>query len=1231
MVFLRSFPATIVVILAAILVGQSAATADISAPLPGQFIVKVKKGVSFGTVSQALSQKVEVKKILESSSRVTLNQIDEWDRVWVINDSTQVRSLSEISTSIGTQNIEYIEPVYPLEFFGLPDDSLFSHQWYLHNTGQEYYGINRVDGNENDSLIFKSGTIGKDINLTPFYDNPPAEAVRVVVGIIDTGVDIEHPELAGRIWQNPDEIPDNGVDDDHNGFVDDMVGYDVSGDEFSFFNPVGDNDPTDTVGHGTHIAGIVAANADGKGVVGVAPWAEIMAIKIQPNATTAVGAAGIIYAVIAGAKVINISWGTPFEAAILRDALKFARANGVFVAIAAGNSGDNQRFYPAAFDSAFVVAAGNSDGFMTDFSTFGAHVDVVAPGEDILSLRAAGTDMYAEVGEPGVRIIGGDSLYYLSDGTSMSTPVVVGEAAFLWGIRADLNLNQMEDLIRMGAVDLIDPRDTGDVLVGPDTLSGYGYISVTGSYELLINGGLRFLCPIPRNRYTGDVDIKILPVAGYSGSWRVEYRFVESGNEWQLLDEGNISTGDTIALNFSSVESSGNLQLRLVDQFGGGNSLTVVYVRSKAVDISYPANNQEVKYTTPIIGSVYGGGYDSMLVLSKKQGAGLTYLTSSSGEYFDSLLVNWSVSGLDTGNFTIYLYGYFDTGVTKDSVKVHISSAFAAGWPRSFNGFAALSPASGDIDGDGKKELIVGTSNGLNAFRHDGSTLPGFPILVGKDVRCVPAIYDIDYDNRPDIICTTEDTIHAIKYNGQYVSGWPKSYYTGTIPFGFGFPNPTIAPLGNGTDSVVMLLNKRGQILAYNYDGTPYFHSLGGLFASFDPRITDFLSYGGQSSPMVTSVDLNSDGVFEIIGSYSAFVFPYEGIGLFESTTGRPAFGRFDELVLHSPTILGTTLADLNNDDIPEIISTTIDSGGVPRVWVLKNGMTVMPGWPVEMPAVTDWIGSYPTAADLDLDGTPEILCTFFYFDIAALYIFKADGSSYIQRSDRPVGEALIEPVTFGVPMVANLVGDEHPEIIIRSGYLLPGTGSEKLYIYDYLLERVPGWPQPTPARPNTVVSSQYASMVDDLDGDGKVELVLLSDANDLLVWNFEASSENGKNSTKFLADSLNSGILNQGDFSTGVGDGKEPELPNEFTLSQNYPNPFNPTTTIDFSLPKREKIRLEVFNILGQKVVTLVDKELSAGSHKAEFDSGGLSSGIYFYRLTSGNNVISKKMNLIK
>ena len=207
-------------------------------------------------------------------------------------------------------------------------------QWYLYNEGQSYLGIKRNEGYFNDELILKSGLAEVDLHMWRFYWMPPAETTKVVVAIVDTGVDLIHPELQGRFWVNEDEIPGNGIDDDHNGFVDDTLGYDVSGDIQTLFDPIGDNDPTDMVGHGTHIAGIVAANSNPQGVAGIAPFTRIMPVKIRPNATTAVGVAGIIYAVNAGAQVINISWGTPFESGLLQEAMPFARRNGVFVAVA---------------------------------------------------------------------------------------------------------------------------------------------------------------------------------------------------------------------------------------------------------------------------------------------------------------------------------------------------------------------------------------------------------------------------------------------------------------------------------------------------------------------------------------------------------------------------------------------------------------------------------------------------------------------------------------------------------------------------------------------------------------------------------------------------------------------------------------------------------------------------------------------------------------------------------
>ncbi|MCK4301516.1 MAG: S8 family serine peptidase, partial [candidate division Zixibacteria bacterium] len=293
-------------------------------PVPGKFIVKLKPNVRPQMLSQSLSKEDHLYRFSNVVVRDDLKGGANWDRVYVLVCSGQSLGADGVAAMLGKENVEYVEQDYYLEFFDYPDDSLFSNQWYLHNEGQEYLGIERFEGNKNDRLVLKSGTPGKDIHLAALYGDPPVQTARVVVAIVDTGIDLFHPELAGRLWKNRDEIPGNGVDDDHNGFVDDTIGYDISGDLLTLFDPVGDNDPTDSVGHGTHIAGIIGANADGRGVVGIAPEVEIMPVKIRPNATNAVGAAGIVYAVNAGAQVINISWGTPFESGLLREAIAFA-------------------------------------------------------------------------------------------------------------------------------------------------------------------------------------------------------------------------------------------------------------------------------------------------------------------------------------------------------------------------------------------------------------------------------------------------------------------------------------------------------------------------------------------------------------------------------------------------------------------------------------------------------------------------------------------------------------------------------------------------------------------------------------------------------------------------------------------------------------------------------------------------------------------------------------------
>ncbi|MCX6831131.1 MAG: S8 family serine peptidase, partial [candidate division Zixibacteria bacterium] len=153
--------------------------------------------------------------------------------------------------------VEYAEPDYQMELFTSPNDPLYSKQWSLHNIGQSYWKVLRRQGDYNDVLVADSGVVGADIAADAVFTNPPART-EAIIAIIDTGIDFRHPDLLGQIWTNTQEIPGNGLDDDHNGYADDVQGWDFSANDTTWIPVSEDNDPTDHHGHGTHVAGIIA-------------------------------------------------------------------------------------------------------------------------------------------------------------------------------------------------------------------------------------------------------------------------------------------------------------------------------------------------------------------------------------------------------------------------------------------------------------------------------------------------------------------------------------------------------------------------------------------------------------------------------------------------------------------------------------------------------------------------------------------------------------------------------------------------------------------------------------------------------------------------------------------------------------------------------------------------------------------------------------------------------------
>lgn len=1127
--------------------------------------------------------------------------------------------------------LKLVEPDYRLELFEMPSDSLFSHQWYFHNTGQEFFAIERIPGAENDVLYLKRGKVGEDIGLSDIYLNIPADKTEVLVAVIDTGIDYEHPDLAGNIFENRLEIADNGIDDDHNGLVDDYQGWDFAGDTITVLDVIGDNDATDDFGHGTHVAGLVAAVNNNIGIAGYPASVKILPIKIFPNGFQSVASAAIIYATDMGADVINMSWGFPFESGILLEVLRYARSRGVIPVAAAGNFGDSRRLFPAAFEESFTVGATNSDGYMTDFSSYGSSLDISAPGRNILSLRAAGTDMYAP-GEPGIRIIAEN--YMVADGTSMSAPIVAGAAALLKSFHPGLSAEQIIDALEQSADDLVDPWGTGeDNFPGYDTLSGWGRLNIGRALNAVLQPAAYITNPHDNAVIFDEVAIGVGTTGSYDGPLDLYLREGVGHKEWNLLYHVNSAVDDDSFFVWSPQVTSGYYSFKLVSA-AGEDQVDFRLVRADIAQIISPNDGDEIKRLATIVGLAYGAIYDSMTLSYRvESGNSSTRIFGSTSYYFEETIFDWPLFTVPEGPLYLRLDAYLNGTMLSDSVRLIVRPSMRAGFPARLGSYASFSPAVEDINGDGIKEIIVGSQQGLFAFDADGQILPGWPVLTQYDMRSLPAFDDIDGDGLKDVVIIGKDIVGCFNYLGQALPGWPRDASTG-MTF-FTYPIPNLTQLTPGGDSTLIYISKYGEVRAYKYNGDPYFYSLDGLFTTLDPNLFDTAQFAGLTVPIITATDLNFDGANEVISIFSTTDVP-SGIYIWNGRNGLPPFGWESPLARQIHISNGGMLADIDDDGQLEIIMAGIDTNGVAGLWVTKNGLEDVPGWPVYLEDMADWIGTAPICVDIDNNGSKEVLISYYSYDIARIYAFNSDGTPYLEHQALPYGVLISTSTSLSNIIVADIDGDGNLNIICRGGFLFPGTGYERLFAWEPNGDLTTGFPIITPTPPTQVVSLPFTPVIDDLDNDGILEIIMTGDNGDLFVWDTEAPYYPDLMPwPKYLHDNYNSGINPKIGLPTDTDDERR-LIPDRFGISGNFPNPFNPETVINFSLDRSTKVSLEIFNILGQKVVTLSNRLYPAGSHQVVWDGRDqqgreVASGVYLARMKSDENSSHHKMVLMR
>lgn len=320
----------------------------------------------------------------------------------------------------------------------------------------------------------------KKIGMEAAWDISSGEGA--VVAVVDTGLDYNHPDIIGNVWSNLAETGGvSGADDDLNGFTDDTKGWDFAYDT---------TDPIDHFGHGTHVAGTIAAAGDnGIGVVGIAYRARIMPVKGLEDSGYGYNdrlANAIVYAAANGADVINNSWGCwPCGVdPVVEDAVRTAHALGSVVVVAAGNNGADALYgSPASIQDVVTVGSTGVQDVLSSFSNYGNVVDLVAPGGgasdgsdtyNILSLRAGGTAVDSPY------LVGTD--YIRLAGTSMATPHVSGVAALLLSANPALTREQVISILRHSADDQVGPADSDTP--GIDPLYGWGRLNASRALSM---------------------------------------------------------------------------------------------------------------------------------------------------------------------------------------------------------------------------------------------------------------------------------------------------------------------------------------------------------------------------------------------------------------------------------------------------------------------------------------------------------------------------------------------------------------------------------------------------------------------------------------------------------------------------------------------------------------------------------------------------------------------------
>ena len=757
-----------------------------------------------------------------------------------------------------------LERIYLLRF-QIPVDLHTIKAGYAAHPLIEATEFNYVRQTQASEIIPNDPRFEEQWNLS-LIDMPGAWAIEkgnpeVIIAVVDTGFDYTHEDLASQTWINVDEIPNNGIDDDNNGYIDDVHGWDFSQTPSSDGNENsqnGDNDPIDESGHGTHVAGIIGAAVDNDvGIAGVAWNCTLMPIRgagvagIRDNRS----ASAIVYAVNNGARVINMSWGGRERSFVLRDAVDYAYARGVLMIAASGNESEGDSIFPAGYRKVISVAATEQHKQKFYQSNFGASIDIGAPGNVILSTHI-------------------NNRYRTLSGTSMATAHVSGVAGLIISKRPSLTHEEVRQIL----ISTADPITESPELVGAGNLNA--------ARALMASSSLRAHILSPETHSGGSNQIEFVGTAGgfKFDTWQLLYGLSAVPTAFQPINAPSQQqkTSESLLVWETSAVAEGLYTVRLEVSSVEGKLLRDEVVVS--VDRTPPqvrnvkVQNQITRgnYATVVSWSTDDFTINTLSQRAREATAPFRPIeeNSASREHFFSL-------SLGTGSYDLFITSRNDVGLeTVEDNGGKFYRAEAISGAVSPNGFVEtsttlppmhLASVTADFDRDGRIEIVglpIAADSVSGIEVHERTAAGVYQLQYTSAIDAKPlAIDDTDGDGLLEILCGTRERVFLLESMTQ--NGYPEKIIWETRFLSSG----QIVDLdGDGRKEIVGADNFNDSIRIFENRGND----------SYDEMLVIKNETAGSNvfGEQFAIGDFNGNGIPELVtGDSEGELFVYESVG----------------------------------------------------------------------------------------------------------------------------------------------------------------------------------------------------------------------------------------------------------------------------------------------------------------------------------------------------------------